>query len=129
MPGRTAPPPAKATRTGAGAKAAAPQHAADHQDDDAAGLVALHRVRFVEWAPSPVTAAAARPDGAVLAAAREDGEIELWDACAWACLAVRLLVMCVCTWSFHVVRHSVNARRAGCAGRKGGKVAKKGLQP
>ena len=52
--------------------------------DDPAGLVALHRVRFVPWSPTPVVAAAARPDGAALAAARDDGEIELWDAGTWA---------------------------------------------
>ena len=56
--------------------------------DDEAGLVALHRVRFVPWSPSPVVAAAARPDGAVLAAARDDGEIELWDAGSWASIVV-----------------------------------------
>jgi hypothetical protein len=94
MPGRTLPPSAapapKAARTAAGGKTATAP-AADAADDDV-GLVALHRVRFVAWSPSPVTAVAARPDGAVLAAAREDGEIEAWDAVSWSRLAVRFWV-------------------------------------
>jgi len=51
------------------------------------GLIALHRVRFVPWSPKPVVAVAARC-GAVLAAARDDGEIELWETGNWASLVV-----------------------------------------
>ena len=57
-------------------------------------LIALHRVRFVPWSPTPVVAAAARPDGAVLAAARDDGEIELWETGNWASLGVSCLKGC-----------------------------------
>jgi len=81
---------AKAAR-GAGPPASRGGATADAGADPAAdGLVALHRVRFVPWSPSPVVAAAARRDGAVLAAARDDGEIELWETGTWASLVVSL---------------------------------------
>jgi len=56
--------------------------------DDDGGLVALHRARFVDWAPSPVVALAPTADAGLLAAARDDGARELWDVDSWACLVV-----------------------------------------
>lgn len=58
---------------------------------DDAGLVALHRARFVAWAPAPVVALAATHDGSALAAARDDGGLELLDTETWACVAVSVV--------------------------------------
>ena len=87
---------AKAARTGGRAATTSTRSAGatateGPPTDDEAGLVALHRVRFVPWSPTPVVAAAARPDGAVLAAARDDGEIELWDGGTWASIVVSVM--------------------------------------
>ena len=51
-------------------------------------LIALHRARIVEWSPTAVTALAATPDGTVVAAARENGCIEVWNAVHWQCIKV-----------------------------------------
>jgi U3 small nucleolar RNA-associated protein 4 len=64
-----------------------PSTAGRRPPDD--GLVALHRARFVEWAPSPVVALAASRDGSVLAVARDDGALELLDTETFACVEVR----------------------------------------
>lgn len=52
----------------------------------AGGALALHRGRFVPWAPSPVAALAGAPaaaggagDGAVLAVVRQCGAVEVWE--------------------------------------------------
>ena len=58
---------------------------------DDAGLVALHRARFVAWAPAPVVALAATHDGSALAAARDDGGLELLDTETWACVVVSVV--------------------------------------
>ncbi|KAK9855784.1 hypothetical protein WJX84_010494 [Apatococcus fuscideae] len=49
------------------------------------GLVALHRTTLIDWQPTPIVALAATPDGTVLAAARESGDIELWETQSWHC--------------------------------------------
>lgn len=59
-----------------------------HRSDAGMGMVALHRARFVDWSPSPVVAAAASADGSTLAAAREDGGLELWETEGWSCVLV-----------------------------------------
>ena len=51
-------------------------------------LVALHRVRFVPWQPTAVIAAAATSDGSVLAVARDNGSIEVWETATWTCFQV-----------------------------------------
>ncbi|CAL8461915.1 g1446 [Coccomyxa elongata] len=48
-------------------------------------LVALHRVRFVPWQPTAAIASAATADGSLLAVARENGSIELWETATWTC--------------------------------------------
>ena len=57
-----------------------------------AGVVELHRSRFVEWQPAAVVALAASGDGSVLAAAREDGAIELYETATTHCFQVRRAV-------------------------------------
>lgn len=47
-------------------------------------IIALHRARFIDWAPAAVTALSASSDGTVLAAARESGNIELWHTDHWS---------------------------------------------
>lgn len=54
-----------------------------------AGVVALHRSRFVEWQPAGVVALAASGDGSVLAAVREDGDIELYETTTSYCFQVQ----------------------------------------
>lgn len=39
----------------------------------------VHRCRFVDWVPAAVSSLAFHQDGAVLAVARESGDIELWN--------------------------------------------------
>lgn len=53
-----------------------------------AGLVELHRSRFVEWQPAGVVALAASGDGSLLVAAREDGDIELYETATSHCFQV-----------------------------------------
>ena len=59
-------------------------------EDASPGVVALHRSRFIEWQPAGVVALAASGDGSVLAAAREDGDIELYETATSYCFQVRL---------------------------------------
>jgi hypothetical protein len=56
------------------------------------GLLALHRVRFLEWRPSAVTAMRAAPDGSVLAVARESGAVEIWETDYWTLVQVSLTI-------------------------------------
>ena len=65
--------------------------ATSRRSADGAGLVTLHRARFVAWAPAPVVALAATRDGTALAAARDDGGLELLDTETWACVAVSVV--------------------------------------
>ena len=53
-------------------------------------LTRLHRARFVAWSPTAVVALAATGDGTLLAAARESGDIELWETDTWTCTLVRM---------------------------------------
>ncbi len=64
------------------------KRAAAAETGASAGVVALHRSRFVEWQPSGVVALAACGDGSVLAAAREDGDIELYETTTSHCFQV-----------------------------------------
>ena len=50
-------------------------------------MLELHRGRFVDWTPSPVTALAAAPGGALVACARECGAIEVYASDDWRCVA------------------------------------------
>lgn len=59
-----------------------------HEAAPSAGVVALHRSRFVEWQPAGVAALAASGDGSLLAAAREDGDIELYETATGHCFQV-----------------------------------------
>ena len=68
--------------------AAGQYHQQQRRTDAGMGMVALHRARFVDWSPSPVVAAAASADGSALAAAREDGGLELWETEGWSCVLV-----------------------------------------
>lgn len=49
-------------------------------------MVALHRARIVEWAPTAITALAATADATIVAAARESGSIEIWNTEHWQCI-------------------------------------------
>lgn len=51
-------------------------------------MVALHRARIVEWSPTAITALAATADGTVVAAARENGSLEIWNTEHWQCIKV-----------------------------------------
>ncbi|GBF91380.1 hypothetical protein Rsub_04120 [Raphidocelis subcapitata] len=63
-----------------GKRGRAPGGAAATAADDAppGGLTALHRWRSPPWTVAPVTALAACPDGTAVAAAYENGRVEVW---------------------------------------------------
>ena len=63
----------------------------DGQEENATNLVALHRARMFDWSPTAVTALATTSDGTVLAAARDSGNLELWNTDHWTVTAVRSL--------------------------------------
>jgi len=46
-------------------------------------MLELHRASFVHWQPSQVAAIASAPGGQVVAIARENGDIEVYDAITW----------------------------------------------
>ena len=43
------------------------------------GMVLLHRSSFIEWQPTPIVALASSRDGSMTAAARENGDLELYE--------------------------------------------------
>lgn len=55
-------------------------------------MVALHRARIVEWAPTAITALAATADATIVAAARESGSIEIWNTEHWQCIKVAMTI-------------------------------------
>lgn len=61
------------------------KRSAAHQDQTGKndGLVLLHRARFIEWQPAPIVALASSHDGSLAVAARETGDIELYDTSSW----------------------------------------------
>ena len=50
-------------------------------------MLELHRSRFVEWQPAAVVALAVAPGGLTVALARETGDLEIYDASDWRCVA------------------------------------------
>lgn len=50
------------------------------------GMVILHRARFIEWQPSAVVALTTSDDGSLTVAARENGDIELYEAATFQLL-------------------------------------------
>jgi U3 small nucleolar RNA-associated protein 4 len=68
-------------------------------DEPSAGLIALHRSRFIDWQPAEVVALAASGDGSVVAAAREDGDIELYETTTSHCFQVSVRQAgCLAAW-------------------------------
>lgn len=51
-------------------------------------MMALHRARIVDWSPTAITALAATADGTVVAAARENGSLEILNTEHWQCIKV-----------------------------------------
>jgi hypothetical protein len=80
--------PAKQPRPAPQTKQAQPAHKPPPGQPHA-DLTWLHRARFAAWEPSAVVALAASGDGSLLAAARDSGEIELWETDTWTCTLVR----------------------------------------
>ena len=52
-------------------------------------MVVLHRSSFIEWQPTPVVALASSGDGSLTVAARENGDLELYETATSHCFQVR----------------------------------------
>ena len=68
-------------------------------------MLEVHRCRQIEWSPSPVVALATSVNGAAVAAARENGVIEIWSVAAgsvgWHCQLVPCsFFYCLCSPDF-----------------------------
>lgn len=55
-------------------------------------MVVLHRTSFIEWQPTPVVSLASSADGSLAVAARENGDLELYETSTSHCLQVRLAI-------------------------------------
>jgi U3 small nucleolar RNA-associated protein 4 len=64
------------------------KRARTEEEPASAGVVALHRTRFIDWQPTGVVALAASGDGSLVAAGREDGDIELYETSTSHCFQV-----------------------------------------
>lgn len=51
-------------------------------------MVILHRSSFVEWQPSAIVGLASSGDGSLVMAARENGDIELYETNDYHCFQV-----------------------------------------
>lgn len=56
-------------------------------------LVSFQRCSAVPWRPSPIVAIAVCNDQSLVAIARDNGSIEIWNTAAWSCVSVRLAVL------------------------------------
>jgi hypothetical protein len=80
---------AKRGRAQAADPTAAGTHDDAHDDAPASGMTALHRWRSPPWRVAAATALSACPDGSAVAAAYEDGRVEVWHLSYLCRLMVR----------------------------------------